>query len=38
VQIALILAPPALGPSGVVLTALALFAAVAWGAWRAERG
>jgi membrane-bound metal-dependent hydrolase YbcI (DUF457 family) len=38
VQIALTLAPPALGPSGVVLTALALFAAVAWGAWRAERG
>jgi membrane-bound metal-dependent hydrolase YbcI (DUF457 family) len=38
VQIALTLAPPTLGPSGVVVTALALFAAVAWGAWRAERG
>jgi membrane-bound metal-dependent hydrolase YbcI (DUF457 family) len=38
VQIAFTLAPPVLGPSGVVVTALALFAAVAWGAWRAERG
>ncbi len=37
-QIALTVGPPPLGPAAVVVSALVLFAAVAWGAWRVERG
>jgi hypothetical protein len=37
VQIALMLVPLMLGPAGIVLSLLVLFAAVARGAWRAER-
>ncbi len=38
VQIALTVGPPPLGPAAVAVSGLALFAAVAWGAWRVERG
>lgn len=37
VQLALTASPPAFGPMGIALTALVLFAAVAWGAARVER-
>jgi membrane-bound metal-dependent hydrolase YbcI (DUF457 family) len=37
VQIVLTIGPPPLGPRAVAASALFLFAAVAWGAWRAER-
>jgi hypothetical protein len=37
VQVALTVGPPRLGPRAVACSALLLFAAVAWGAWRAER-
>ena len=36
VQVALTVGPPPLGPAAVVVSALALFAAVAWGAWRVD--
>jgi hypothetical protein len=35
-QLVTTLAPPALGPSGVAVTALLAFGAVAFGAWRVE--
>jgi membrane-bound metal-dependent hydrolase YbcI (DUF457 family) len=38
VQIALTLGPPPVGPTAVAGLALVLFGAVAWGAWRVERG
>ena len=38
VQISLMLVPLMLGPTGIVLSLLVLFAAVARGAWRAEGG
>ena len=38
VQIVFTVGPPPLGPTAVVILALALFGAVAWGAWRVERG
>ena len=37
VQVVVTVGPPALGPLAVAGSALVLFAAVAWGAWRAER-
>jgi hypothetical protein len=37
VQVVLSLGPPPLGPRAVAGSGLVLFAAVAWGAWRAER-
>lgn len=37
-QILLTLGPPPVGPLAVAGLALVLFAAVAWGAWRVERG
>lgn len=37
VQLVLTASPPAFGPTGIVLTALLLYAAVAWGAARVER-
>jgi membrane-bound metal-dependent hydrolase YbcI (DUF457 family) len=37
-QIGFTLIPPPFGPMGIACIALALFAAVAWGAWRVERG
>jgi len=36
VQVAMLLSPPALGPSGVAVSLLVLFALVAWGARRVE--
>jgi membrane-bound metal-dependent hydrolase YbcI (DUF457 family) len=38
VQLATLLAPPALGPRGIVVSLLVLVAAVAWGARRIEPG
>jgi membrane-bound metal-dependent hydrolase YbcI (DUF457 family) len=38
VQAALTVGPPSLGPPAVAGGALLLFGAVAWGAWRVERG
>jgi membrane-bound metal-dependent hydrolase YbcI (DUF457 family) len=38
VQVVLTLGPPPVGPLAVAGLALALFGAVAWGAWRVERG
>jgi hypothetical protein len=38
VQVVLSVGPPPLGPLGVAGSALLLFSAVAWGAWRVERG
>jgi membrane-bound metal-dependent hydrolase YbcI (DUF457 family) len=37
VQVVLTVGPPPLGPLAVAGSALVLFAAVAWGAWRVER-
>lgn len=37
VQIVFTAAPPPLGPAAVAVSGLALFGAVAWGAWRVER-
>jgi hypothetical protein len=37
VQVVLTVGPPPLGPLAVACSALVLFAAVAWGAWRVER-
>jgi hypothetical protein len=38
VQIVFTIGPPPVGPKAVAVLALALFGAVAWGAWRLERG